>query len=130
MKHQCQALVIRCMDFRFRKATIKFVEDKIKGDFDDPTQAGGVKNVDFIVEHVKIAKENHKIQEVYLFNHQDCTAYGGSQNFKSFEEEREFHRQVLNRAKAFISYLFPGLKVYIFYAHFGPREEILFEEVE
>lgn len=138
MTHQCNSLLICCMDFRLRKALGAFLVN-LPGDCDIISVAGAVKSLlspenpsdrDFILKQIKISVELHGISEIILNNHTDCGAYGGSEKFNSFEEECEFQKEEMRKAKALILEKHPHLKVRMVLAKIQPSKEIVFEEIE
>jgi hypothetical protein len=120
-KHECEALLIHCIDFRFWKALHNFVETTLGiHDYDLLSLAGGAKNFanptePFLFETTElnavISKRLHHIKKIILTNHIDCGAYGGSSKFKNREEEVEFHKAELERAGKVAGEKFPHLEV-------------------
>lgn len=119
--HHCQALILLCIDFRFWQTTLEFVKNKLKiKSFDILALAGGAKSLasptkkiyqQTVLGNIKISVDLHQIQKIILVNHQDCGAYGGSQRFKSLKEEITFRQKELQKAKKFLSKIYPKLKV-------------------
>lgn len=108
-QHECEAVVFPCMDFRFPKDLYRYLEEELKLSTDWPALAGGVKNLvdegparEIVLNNFRISKKFHKSRKIVLINHIDCAAYGGSKAFKSREEEIEFHKDQLYRAKNLI----------------------------
>ncbi|KKR79204.1 MAG: hypothetical protein UU22_C0002G0031 [Parcubacteria group bacterium GW2011_GWA2_40_8] len=99
--HTCEALVLMCIDFRFRES----VQENLK--------AKGIKSYDImafpgaslglssdsnpaqkpLLNAITISKNLHNIQRVVIVDHEDCGAYGGSSNFVSLDEEKAEHRE-------------------------------------
>ncbi len=101
-KHKCTAALICCIDFRFWKATVNYVQNTLGiYDFDLVTYAGAAKGlaeketdiIDILEKHLILAKKRHKISMVVVVNHQDCGAYGGSGKFKNEKDEFDHHSQ-------------------------------------
>jgi len=117
-QHSCQALVVSCMDFRLRKYLRKWTTKIIRGGFDRVAIAGGVKNLSFILDQVRLSHKLHHIDEVYLVNHEDCGAYGEEGNFNK-------HKKDLLFAKRIIKKKFPQLKIVPLYLKLnGAMKEI------
>ncbi|MBI2124079.1 MAG: hypothetical protein HYU04_02500 [Candidatus Wildermuthbacteria bacterium] len=105
-EHTCKALVIHCIDFRFRKSLAEFLEVRFGDSYDLVSIAGGVKRLvqdpldnNFILEQVKISDRLHKPEVILLIQHEDCGAYGGSVAFGDFSTEQETQNQELERAE-------------------------------
>src|SRR3989338_9268166 len=108
-EHTCKALVIHCIDFRFRKSLALFLEARFGDSYDLVSAAGGVKRLvhdpldnNFILEQVKISDTLHKPEVILLIQHEDCGAYGGSVAFGDFSTEQEAQNQELEKAEAFL----------------------------
>ncbi len=121
MSHQCQTLVIHCIDFRLGKTIKKYLEGQnLLGDCDIVSVAGAAKNIaspendserEFLMKQIDISKKLHNINEVILINHSDCGAYGGSSAFNSNTEEKERHFQDMERATNIIREKYHDLKI-------------------
>ena len=86
--YPCKALVLHCIDFRFRKTLGEFLNSKFGYSYDLVSVAGGVKRLisdpaenNFILEQLKISDTLHKPNTIVLIQHEDCGAYGGSKAF-------------------------------------------------
>src|SRR3989344_2257507 len=108
-EHTCKALVIHCIDFRFRKSLSEFLESRFGDSYDLVSVAGGVKRLvadplenNFILEQIKISDRLHKPEVILLIQHEDCGAYGGSVAFGDFSTEQEAQNQELEKAKALL----------------------------
>ena len=108
-EHTCKALVIHCIDFRFRKSLAQFLEARFGDSYDLISVAGGVKRLvvdplenNFILEQIKISDRLHKPGVILLIQHEDCGAYGGSAAFGDFSAEQETQGQELEKAKALL----------------------------
>ncbi len=125
--HTCEALVLSCIDFRFHEGFLDKVRTELGiASFDIVALAGGAKNivspesqafVDVVLRNLEISAKLHGIKKIILTNHMDCGAYGGSKSFASPEEETNFHKSELSRARAIVQKQFPKLDVetYIVY---------------
>jgi carbonic anhydrase len=108
-QHVCKALVIHCIDFRFRKSLAEFLEARFGDSYDLVSVAGGVKRLvqdpldsNFILEQVKISDKLHKPGVILLIQHEDCGAYVGSVAFGDFSTEQETQNQELEKAEALL----------------------------
>lgn len=107
--HTCQAIVVNCIDFRLRKSLRSFLTSHLdEGGYDRVAIAGAVKNLPFVVEQIAISERLHKIQEIYLINHEDCGAYGAEGTYEKHKEDLLF-------AKTILSQKFPKLKIILYY---------------
>jgi len=133
--HHCQALVLLCIDFRFWQATLRFVKNQLKiKSFDILALAGGAKSLAClavrrasstkkiyqrtVLDNIKISIQLHQIKKIILVNHQDCGAYGGSQQFKSLKKEITFHQKELQKARRLLKRLYPRLRVINVFVNF------------
>jgi carbonic anhydrase len=118
---KCPAVMVWCMDYRFRKYFPEFAEKKM-GDFDPISLPGGVQSMNLqgkesvIFSGIKLAVAHHGAKHVWLFAHEDCGAYGGSSKFSDNQEaERQFHKEELKKAEFFLWNNLPGINIRIFY---------------
>lgn len=117
MSHKCEIAVISCIDFRFWKR----LHDYLKGEgiehFDYVALAGGAKSLleddsrEVVFKQLGITVGMHKSEEVFLVNHIDCGAYGGSGAFKTIEEEREKLIVDLKSARDILREKYPDIRV-------------------
>lgn len=133
--HECEVLVLTCMDFRFREATHKFVEESLHiKQFDGPVSIPGAckglaeRNA-LVTEFAKLAIETaikvHNIKKVIIVHHAECGAYGIS------DPDVEFRKQIEDEKKgdAILRDLFPDLSFQLFFARKGDGE-IIYTPVE
>ena len=114
-----KAIIATCIDFRLQDE----IEDWISKNFEPDTYdrvaiAGDVRDLNEVLDQVKIAHDLHNIKRVVLVNHEDCGAYG-----KEGTYERHVHD--LRKAEDKIEGIYPDLKVDIYYLHLdGEFEKI------
>ncbi|MFH0951916.1 MAG: carbonic anhydrase [Patescibacteria group bacterium] len=106
MSHQCKAIMIHCMDFRLIEPIRKLISDLgLLNDCDVVSVAGGAgallkrDSVSYIINHIELSQDLHESSRVILINHLDCGAYGGSEAFKSIDEEHQVHVSDLHKAR-------------------------------
>lgn len=117
INHQCEALVITCIDFRFQEYINKWIAENLPPkSYDRVASAGCVKNFETILDQIRISKKLHNISKVILINHEDCGAYG-QENFADREAEHQKHQDDLNNATQNLKSEFPDLEVRTFYLH-------------
>jgi carbonic anhydrase len=115
LMHTCSTLVICCIDFRFQEVIRTFLNKEVPGDYDLVSVAGACKNLvkenerDFLIKQLDISSRLHKINRVYLINHQDCGAYG-EENFPDSQVEINHHLDDLKKSKDILHNLFPSLE--------------------
>jgi len=123
--HSCEAVVLACIDFRFWKETMKFVEEELGiKSYDFPKLPGAAKSINDCLSEVDVAMkcigipcDLHQAQKIVIVNHADCGAYGGSVQFNGdLEAEQRFHEGELRKAKEKILSQYPGKEVILVYA--------------
>ena len=122
--HSCEAAVLTCIDFRFWRETLEFIEKKLGiKSFDFPSLPGAAKAInecvdgDISMQCVSVPHDLHHVKKVVIVNHQDCGAYGGSKVFNGDgAAEQKFHEEELKKAKAKILAKYPDLEVILAYA--------------
>lgn len=118
-KHDCDAIVITCMDFRFQKYIEEWEKENL-GDFHFDRIALGGACFDFyaILKQIEISYSLHHIKKVVIINHENCGAYGEAGTY-----ERHVHD--LSEAERKIERLYPNLDVETYYMGMdGSMEEI------
>lgn len=123
--HKCDAVVLSCIDFRFWRETLEFVENKLGiKNFDFPSLPGAAKAInesrsddDIAMKCIIVPCDLHHVKKIIIVNHEDCGAYGGSVKFSGNQEaEFEFHAKELRKAKEKISAKYPGKEIILGYA--------------
>lgn len=111
--HACKALVLHCIDFRFRKTLGEFLDSKFGDAYDLVSVAGGVKELvldsqehNFILEQLRMSDRLHKPEVIVFIQHEDCGAYGGSATFGDFSKEQELQNSELEKAEALLKQQF------------------------
>lgn len=135
-KHSCEAAVLGCIDFRFRKAFSRFVHEGLGIEhFDQAGVPGGAKTIndnhDLAHACLSVPCELHDAQKLILINHADCGAYGGLKRFAGNKDEEEaFHRQELLKAKASLAKEYPDKEIITVFAKLDDEQHIQFIKVE
>lgn len=123
--HACEAVVLTCIDFRFWRETVKFVEDELGiKSFDFPSLPGAAKAINDATDDADIAMRCiavpcglHHVKKIVIVNHQDCGAYGGGQAFNGDEvAELKFHEQELRKAKEKLAAKYPDKEIILAFA--------------
>lgn len=112
-KHICGAVVVHCIDFRFRKKLNEYLMSRFPEGYDLISVAGGVKRLvadspedNFVLEQLEISHKLHEPKVIVLIQHEDCGAYGGSKAFAGFEKEKEFQKLELDKAETILKQQF------------------------
>ncbi|MBU1000663.1 hypothetical protein KKE78_04690 [Patescibacteria group bacterium] len=117
--HKCDSVIITCIDFRFQPYIDEWLDKQFKaGSYDRISWAGGIKNLDDVMEQIGISHRLHCIKNAFLINHENCGAYGQA-------ETAEKHAQDLKNAAEEIENKFPEVEVKTYYLHLdGTFEQI------
>ena len=130
--HEWDVLAYACIDGRFIKRTIDWISEKAGNTFDFNTGVGATKAInDSLIDRgtffevIKTSIRLHKIKEVWLFDHIDCGAYGGSIKFDNdAENERQYHYEKLEESANIVKNEFPDLIVKKFYVDWNEVSEL------
>lgn len=122
--HTCDAVVLTCIDFRFWRETLEFIEKELGiRNFDFPSLPGSAKAInecmgegDLAFKCIGVPCELHHAKKIVIVNHEDCGAYGGSGEFETREEEQKFHESELQKAKNKLSEKYPDKEYILIYA--------------
>lgn len=130
LTHECEALVLTCMDFRFREATQKFVKEglgieRFDGPISIPGALKGLADDNSVVSEfakftIETAVRIHHIKKVVIAHHAECGAYG----IEDPEKELRIQTDNLKKADAILGDLFPNLSFQLFFAQKGDGEII------
>jgi len=122
--HFCEAVILSCIDFRFWKEIVEFVENELGiKSFDFPSLPGAAKAInesldgDISQQCISVPIELHHAQKIVIINHEDCGAYGGSEKFGGDrDEEQKFHETELQKAKEKLKAKYPDKEIILAYA--------------
>lgn len=123
--HSCEAVVLTCIDFRFWRETLEFIEKELKlTSFDFPSLPGSAKAIngclqeeDLAMSCISVPCNLHHAKKIVIVNHEDCGAYGGSKKFEGDKaSEQSFHEAELRKAKEIILKKYPEKEVILVYA--------------
>lgn len=130
--HSCEAVVLTCVDFRFWKETLEFI-DKEAGIkcFDFPSLPGSAKAINDCLDDdetsmkcITVPCDLHHVKKIIIVNHADCGAYGGSAKFNGdIEAEQEFHEQELRKAREKLQAKYPDREIILFYAKLDAEQK-------
>lgn len=117
--HTCGAIVITCIDFRLQEYIDNWIKENLgSGNHDRVAWAGGVRNLENILNQIKISKRLHHISKAILINHEDCGAYGEAGT-------AEKHAEDLRQAATDLKTELPDVAVETYYLHLNGTFETL-----
>jgi len=122
-KRWCETMVINCSDFRFARATQKFINENLgyKGDYDYFSIPGSIRNMldketrKLVMDTFGISVRLHHVKRVVIIAHEDCIGYGGEETFRNSEEEYNKIVKDMKKARRLMRFRFRDLSIYLFY---------------
>lgn len=133
--HECQALVITCIDFRFVKTTYEWLNKLgLNENYDLLTIGGVTKQIaapdqiefrEFILKQVAISVDLHHIKQIIFIHHEDCGAYGGKSAFKDQAAEKDKFLADMQEAERIIKTKYAQLAFIKVYAQLNGTMEKL-----
>ncbi len=140
MKHECSAMLIHCIDFRFEPAIHEFLKQEgLSCDADILAVAGAAKNLieapesaeaKYIMKQIDISSELHHIKKVLVMHHMDCGAYGGHKAFESLDAEIATQKANMQKAGELIKAKHNHLEIIPVLAHIDDAGSVTFEKVD
>ena len=117
-KHfECEAVVLSCVDYRTWPDVVDYVQNVLNiAKFDFPSIPGGVQAIikgnELALYCIDAPVTLHQVDKIILVNHEDCGAYGGSENFIHGQiHEQRTHETELIRASRILSKKYPDLEI-------------------
>ncbi len=108
--HSCEGVIVTCIDFRFQDYINKWLEVNFApGSYDRVSIAGGIKDLEYVLNQIEISERLHNIKKAVLINHEDCGAYGD-------EGSPENHTRDLRAAAEKIARQHPDIAIQIYFA--------------
>ena len=105
IKHKAQALAITCIDFRFCKMIEEDLAKRhLNGNCDRVAWPGTSKDHDNVLQTAKLSLKLHNPDELYIYEHEDCGAYGQDNSEKT-------HRQNATKLANSLQEIRPTLEV-------------------
>ncbi|MBI2639385.1 MAG: hypothetical protein HYW90_00625 [Candidatus Sungbacteria bacterium] len=145
-RHEVGAVLLTCMDFRFRDSCRRaaFSGAVLKafdiGDFDEIRLAGGAKNIsspdkpgrlETALDDLRLAVGKHHARRIVLITHQNCGKYAADGYvFTDSETERVFHERELRLAGNIVFRHFPETEILLGYARLDDDDTIHVERVK
>lgn len=137
-KHEAQACVLLCMDFRFKDATFEYLKNEMKLDgLDVIAMAGASKNIadpkeltdyQFTLRQIYLSERLHDIDKIVIVDHSECGAYGSSEFFGGKEKEKKAHAKNLLKSEKLLKKRYPDIEIILLYANLE-ENEIWFEKI-
>ena len=117
-EHKTEALAIHCIDFRFQDQIQEHLEyvQSLK-DFDRISWPGASKDFDNVSRAADISLKLHDPDQVYIYEHEDCGAYGK-------DNSEDSHRKNAYKLKAYLEEKKTGIQVSTFMATFSGIKEL------
>jgi hypothetical protein len=128
-KHQAQAFVLSCIDFRFLALEFDFLAMQKLGNQYDWTALAGASlalagfphNADTVAfwDQLDLSYRLHHIKKVIILDHQDCGAYASKfdpELSSDPQREKQVHVDYLNRAYLSILNRYPDIDVELYFA--------------
>ena len=114
MSHQCNDLVLTCIDYRLRPLQRSLLDEI--GECDRIAFAGASKaivDIDTrasVLKQIDLSHTLHGMTTFYLVDHEDCGAYSSSATVLSEDEEFQVHASVSRSACEIIRQHFPHIR--------------------
>lgn len=140
-QHEVAAVVVACMDFRFREQLphaifLSFGVNK----YDEIKLAGGAKNIsspdkdgrrETVFDDVRLAVEKHRAKKIILLTHQNCGKYAAQgYAFTDPDTERVFHEKELRLAGDITFSHFMDAEILLGYAWVDHDDTVRIDQVK
>ena len=138
-KHEAQALVLSCIDFRFLESELSFLAEKNLANQYDWTALAGASlalaefphPADTVAfwDQLDLSYRLHHINKVIILDHQDCGAYASKIDLNlSLNPERELqaHADYLNQAYWAIRARYPDLNIELYFVSLNGSVKTVF----
>lgn len=103
--HKAQALAITCIDFRFQEMVDEDIKKRhVNGHSDVIAWPGASKDFEKVFETAKLSLKLHDPNQVYIYEHEDCGAYGENNS-------QETHKQNAERLASSLKEFKPTLEI-------------------
>lgn len=113
-----EALIIRCIDYRFVTKSRKFKEEiGLTDKYDLLTFPGASKNIHLLFDSIEVSNSLHKPKKIIIMDHEDCGAFGEKNSL-------EDHINSLKRAEKLLSIVVPHIPIELYYIKFDSVQRI------
>ena len=139
-QHDVGAVVLACIDFRFRSDLPNAIQTAFGIDgYDEIKLAGGAKNLsrpgkpgrqETVLDDIGLALGAHHAHTILLLNHQNCGKYASEgHSFPSQDEERSFHLSELRTAGTTARAHFPTATILLGYTYVDDADAVRIERI-
>ena len=139
-QHDVGAVVLACIDFRFRHVFPNAIRTTFGIDaYDEIKLAGGAKNLsrpgkpgrqETALDDLGLAVSAHHAHTILLLNHQNCGKYASEgHSFSNQNEERSFHASELRTAGETARTHFSNIAILIGYVFVDDSNRVQIERV-
>ena len=112
-EHKAHALRIKCIDWRFSEVIERdSLARGLNGRSDDISWPGASSDFDNVSQAAALSIELHDPDEAYIYEHEDCGAYGN-------DNSEETHKENAEKLKEFLLGKKPQIKVTTLIATLG-----------
>ncbi len=113
-----EALIIRCIDYRFVTQSRKFKDDQgLKDKYDLLAFPGASKSIHQLFDAIEVSNRLHKPKKIMVMDHEDCGAFGDKNSLQD-------HITSLEKARRLLNIQFPNIPVELYYIKFSGVEKI------
>lgn len=118
MSHKAKSLAIHCIDLRFQKMIDEDIKTRVPyGEFDRISWPGAAIDFENVKNAAAISLRLHHPDEIIIYEHEDCGAYGKDNSIKSHKNNAHKLANALKEIK-------PGLQAITLIATFEGVKEI------
>lgn len=118
VEHKAKALAVLCIDYRFQEVIDQDLQSRgLNGNVDRIAWPGASKDLDNVSEAAKVSIRLHNPDLAYIYEHEDCGAYGENNSTQTHKRNAEELAQRLRQIK-------PTLEVNTFIATFEGIKEL------
>ena len=139
-QHDVGAVVLTCIDFRFRSYLFQAIQTAFGIDaYDEIKLAGGAKNLsrpgkpgrqETALDDLGLAISAHHANTIILLNHQNCGKYASEgHSFSNQDEERSFHVSELRTAGEGAHARFPNATILLGYVFLDDTNKVQIERI-
>lgn len=145
-QHECRAVVLMCIDFRFAGTRSSAAIEKVYGlhenEYDIVALPGGAQNLTQfqLAEHhaestlhaLGVAIDLHHVGTVVILSHQNCgalKAVGRAFDDKEAKAELKFHREMLAEAVQVVKAEWPDKKIEHGYLYVNDSDQVVIEKM-
>ena len=100
VEHKAEALAIHCIDYRFQEMIDQDLASRgLNGNVDRIAWPGASMDLDKVSEAANVSIRLHDPNQAFIYEHEDCGAYGEDNSLKTHKENAEKLAEKLKEAK-------------------------------